>query len=486
MDSLGGYRLVRRLGVGVSSDVWLGSDGSETVAVKVFRKDAERNRIDAEIEALGRASSRHLVRLEDLAMGPHGIPCLILQRLTQWSLGRVLAVSRPSAGEAVTILAPLCLAVAELHRVGVAHGRVRGGSVLFDNAGAPVLASFGDAQLFGPMPEEESSFSVPPAQLAHQPDVAKDVDDLAALSRCLVEPDGEIAQWIALAGPREPSTFARDLADRLFQLAAPEPVRFDCGATREPSPSVPLRIAGSAQSEPIAETSSTRNTVESHAAALFHIQDGFADRVFEWCGRALERSHVSDLMRRVKNALRPVRTPVWIMAGIVAAGVVAATALMPAGGHQEANRNPAPEPSTVPTISSPTAAFRADLTGDDPVAAAAALLEARAECFRVRSVLCLDSVDQRGAAAMESDAVQLRLLQDGGADSGAAPATAWLADTSGTAWRIAVVERLGDSALVSVSTDEPDLPGASLSLLLIKLEEGWRIRDIIPLSDSPA
>ena len=135
METVGGYRLVRKLGAGERAEIHLGHAGSREpptgdriAAIKIFRPSTDEMSVDREIEALARASSRHLLELKDLATGRDGRPCLILPRLGSGNLGRLLAVRDDlEAGEAVSILVPLVEAVRELHRVGVAHGAVAPG-----------------------------------------------------------------------------------------------------------------------------------------------------------------------------------------------------------------------------------------------------------------------------------------------------------------------------------------------------------------------
>jgi hypothetical protein len=102
------------------------------------------------------------------------------------------------------------------------------------------------------------------------------------------------------------------------------------------------------------------------------------------------------------------------------------------------------------------------IAGDDPVAAALALLERRAGCFAELSVLCLEHVDQQGSSALTADRAAIQQLRDGDeADYATAEADA-----------ARLVERLGDSALVEVGPQT-----APASLLLMRSEAGWRIRD---------
>ncbi|RFA20770.1 hypothetical protein B7R25_08405 [Subtercola boreus] len=177
-----------------------------------------------------------------------------------------------------------------------------------------------------------------------------------------------------------------------------------------------------------------------------------------------------------------------------------------------------------PTVSSPGAAATvAAGVGTDPVAAGAALLAARAQCFRTRSIPCLAGVDQAGSAARTVDeAAVAALLRASGEQVSQAPDR-----LEGRV--LTLVQALGASALLraepaaaqaaspqppdaQTSASEPgepqpptgsqpfaalppDSPGPGTetgstageehagerepaSLLLVKGEAGWRIREI--------
>ena len=110
----------------------------------------------------------------------------------------------------------------------------------------------------------------------------------------------------------------------------------------------------------------------------------------------------------------------------------------------------------------------AAIGGDDPVAAAGALIQLRRGCFEDRSIVCLDGVDQSGSVAWQSDVDSIRDLQNGGELGDPGP------DTVG-----ALVERLGGSALVSLGPVQSGT-NATASVLIVKTEAGWRIRSVLP------
>jgi serine/threonine protein kinase len=148
-ELLAGYRLVRRLGSGARSQVYLGRGRDRTVALKVFASDVSRESVGAELDALGRHESPHLVRLLDIASDAEGTPILVLERLTQGSVATLLAERDDlECGEAVTILAPLAALVGELAAAGVAHGRLSTGSVHLGAEGQPVVLGLGHCELF--------------------------------------------------------------------------------------------------------------------------------------------------------------------------------------------------------------------------------------------------------------------------------------------------------------------------------------------------
>lgn len=489
MDSIGGYRLVRLLGSGSRADVWLGhggttDSGTETVAVKVYRAGAAQTDIDTEIEALARSSHRHLLRLEDLATAPDGLPSLILQRLSPMSLGHLLSAGPLPPGEAVTVLAPLALAVAALHRVGVTHGGIRPSAVLFDNEGAPVLARFSSAGVVADLPLTDTP-GLHPAQLAAASGVAADLAQLAGLCRAVLGGAAELlGEWASYSASLDPQAWTQELADRLFRLAEPAPVRLDRRRPPERSSLVPLRVGGEGPRQPEllapesdGEVASPARSGPWHDAfALLHLPDALLAPAGRWKA-VLEAGPVATLRPALRRALRSVRRPVWVIAGVVALAVVAAVAMLP-GGASEAEQAGVPagsaaaEPTQGPTPPvSGAATVHPAILGDDPAAAAVALLAARAECMRAASILCLDGVDQPGSAAIEADAYRIRMAQEGGVEN-PEPALTGIEPT--------VVDRLGDSALLSL--DRAGTPVASL--LLIRAEPGWRIRDLVFADES--
>ncbi|MCY7326478.1 MAG: protein kinase [Microbacteriaceae bacterium] len=501
-----------------------GTEQGATAAIKLYRSGTDRSGIDAEIGALARASSPHLVRLADLATAQDGLPVLVLGLLRSQSLAHLLASrGRIESGEAVTILAPIAAAVAELHRVGVAHGGVTAGSVLFDELGTPALASFGRARIIGEEPAGTSASSLSPAELAASAPALRDLADLAALASAVLESTPESAgrtlalSFLRSADPsRAPEQFAADIASVLFDSAPATPVLLGVAPRRlssQPgalrpragsrprapssphgpsSPHVPLRgLAGPAaaiRSDPAAAT--TPAPPASLVRGRRRARPPWLDAIHlpEW----LEQVIASTVPSRTAGAgaarmLASVRRPVWVAAATVAVLLTAALLLVPNGDASSGLPGAGADPLTLsggaapgvpdsPPTGGPAEPVpeRSAIAGDDPVAASLALLELRDGCLAALSVLCLDDVDQTGSAAWEADGYLIRQGQEGGGAPArpSPPAGMWEGRSAN------LVERIGDSALVTVAPPGQTAGEVPVSVLLIKGVEGWRIRDL--------
>ncbi len=553
METIGGYRLVRKLGDGERSEVFLGhsvrsegASGPRSAAIKVFRSSVSRSDIDVEIEALARASSPHLLRLEDLATHADGRPVLVLGRLGSVSLAHLLNYRAEfTPGEAVTIVAPIALAVQELHRVGVAHSRVRLSSVRFDDTGAPVVVGFGHVTLIGAMPEREAVSSVTPAVLAESLAAMGDLVDLALLARTIVSATAPCASraraldWLDSSEPsKSPAHFARDLSDELFDFASAEPIRLPCPIRRSTAaeevsgvrvtgvqangvqlsgvqvnrgqlsggqlggaPSSRLQPdgaevhdEGAREAPPFPGTSrrELRRAVSSSSRpdwiAVLHMPPWLDD-----VRARLDLSRARSGVTAIARVLAPVRRPVWIAAGTAAVLLASALAIVPPG--RDAEKIGAPSAAGAgsilesgardPRSGEPGTGEASAILGDDPVAAGTALLAIRADCLIQRSVLCLDRVDQPGSAAWEADSYLVRQLQE---STPQAPPTE---SVSGGEYArmayamaldeaaISLVDRMGNSAILTVAMPGTRPDAAPASLLLVKGEAGWRLRDLM-------
>lgn len=426
---MGRFRLVRLLGSGARSRVFLGHDGATTAAIKVFRPGATPESIDDEIAALSSASHAHVVRVREVGTAATGLPFLVLERLESSSIATLLA-SRPAvaAGEAVTMLAPVIAAVGALHSSGVAHGSIAPARVLFRASGAPVLTGLGRATLF-----------VPPSSAAMLSSSRPVLEDRLALSRLVqsvvlrCENDGGLGVWLS-ACERDgfPDGFTESLLSRVFSLGQPTPVRVVVPV--EP----PTAVVVVASPEP---------------------------RSMGFLSALRSRLPAEHSVESVLSAVRTVRRPIWVAAGIGVSSLVAVLLLVPPSTGEASSSTPGAPGS--PRQDSEEERPESAVMKDDPGVAFAELLAERSRCIRDLSILCLESVAQSGSAALNDDAALIRSIER-------AETTGIVADVEAAS--IVLVERHGDAALVSYELGEKREPA---SALLVKGEAGWRIRDYL-------
>ncbi|CAN5160316.1 hypothetical protein BH09ACT5_BH09ACT5_09050 [soil metagenome] len=439
MHTLGGYRILRTLGVGSRAEVLLAhpldsARESASVAIKVYGESVSDESIVAEIEALTRAAGEHVVRVLDLESAG-GSPALVLERCAAGSLARLLG-DRPrlDAGEAVTILAPVATTLGRMHSAGVAHGSIGPGAVLFDAAGTPQLVGYGRAVLFEPL--------LPLASLESEQAALADVLAFASLAAGILEGAGATALAHRARTEAAPGVWLNSFADALFDLAEPLPV--DVQRRRAPeAPLLPARVI-TAWSPAVLE--------EPASSGHESVWRGWA-RPAAW----------QEWLRGLRTSLRTVRRPVWaIAAASVAALVVAVLAVPPSGSSTVAAPSSAP---SAPPLAAAAQEGDGPVAGDDPVAAVIVLLRVRATCIRELSVECFGDVDQRDSSALRSDREAVQEILAGG-EAGGLPVV--------EPEEVVLTQRLGDSALVSLGPNsEP------ASVLLVKGEAGWRIRDYV-------
>lgn len=447
-NSLGGFRLLRKLGVGSRADVFLGATETGAVVLKVFRAGVAAQSIGTELDALGRLGSTHLVRLLDVTSGDDDRPILVLDRVRRGSVA-ALVRDRDSleCGEVVTILAPLADTLPGLHRLGIGHARICAQNVHLGSSGEPVLLGFGHCELFG---RDESV-----AAIDAEPAAAADRDALASLAVALLSRIRgaatdrrviELIEWIDSA-PRE-FEFPERLESRLFDLADPLPIDF--GRTQPESSVVPARLGLEARVLPA--PAPARSPEEA-------AQVEPARNVLVWLDAALRDNPIDAVKSRVLAALKGVRKRFWIAATAVVLVFVVAVALLPQNS---------PSPTAMPTASPTPSAPLSTSTPlpHDPVLALPVLLSERNRCIRDLSVLCLDGVDDQSSGAYADDAALIQQLQEGAETPKSA---------SITAPAPSLTEQLGDSVILSLGLGR-SATGGPASVLMIENQNGWRIR----------
>jgi hypothetical protein len=519
VETVGGFRLVRKLGEGLRAEVWLGHAGrsdDRTAAIKVYRPDTRIESIDCEIDALTRVSSPHLLQLDDVATAPDGLPCLILPRIVGPSLAKLM-VERQGLddGEFVTAIAPILGAVSALHHAGIAHGALGPPAVLLDERGAPILARFGAAAVvqMSPPPAVAGVFpfthSVPGAsapnltavERAADPHLAADVERTALLVGALLgrlRPSAAVTalgEWLDRAGHDE--TFVDRLTERIYDLADPAPIELRSFGSRGITVGDPRAVgrAGANAVTPVSEREEVNGRVT--AGGIQSLRRLFARWLDSSVGRSLDTSPTASVRGALRRSISSVRRPVWIagVAGLVA--VIAAIAIvsaagsspsdsrLPAGGAPYASGRPTTR-ATAGAAGSRAPALRRAMGQDDPVVAARALLTARTACIAARSTGCLAQIEQADSAAFDADRDFLRERQSG----------ATVVDRRFDPIAAALVERLGDSAIIalgpatssgaaqSAAVQSADAQSAAVqsaavqSVLVVKVDGSWLLRDL--------
>jgi hypothetical protein len=472
MPDVAGLRVLRVLSRGARADSLLAfdpeagpeGDGDESargpgvavgeaVVIKRFHPATPSGDVARELEALARADGDHVVMLRDVG-SESGCACLVFERLPGGDLTTLLRMRGSlDPGEVVTVLAPIAGALARMHAAGVAHGAVTASAILFTADGSPTLTGFGAAVLFPP--------GSPEVVLESVAGVATDREGLRALAGAMlgrVSAPGaaELMDAVARAAPDE---LFELVGTRLFEFATPIPVRFESDDRAGGTRAVPVAVTASVPSAESPAQSPARSTAGR----------GVLGRL-----ESLARLGETDVVARLREEL----TRRWhslspryrrlLIAAVAGIGVlVIALAAVPTPAPPDAAPAATPSTGSAPIPVGSDAGPDPELTSDDPAAAARVLLARRGACLRSASLLCLDGVVQAGSSAEAADRAAVSVIQGGGEAPPPIDAPA-----------IELVERLGDSALVSLG-GPPSGETAPASLLLIKGEAGWRIRDYV-------
>ena len=444
------------------------------VVLKVFRPGTEELSVEREVRALTTVTPGRLTTLVDVGTLPDGRTCLVLEQLTGGALtGLLTGRRRIHPGEAVTILAPVAAALAELQAIGLTHPAVNLSNILFDSTGRPVLTGLGELQaLPGPGRGRPEALEAAHGRLAQ---VVRAVLDQVVPALPAPTAFRDLDRWCSVPSARSSARALDELEHHLFAWAEAVPVRLGqtSGSGRAPqSPDDWLRrplpddTAGQVASEPVRVAAG-----KSRAGRMLgRLVSGTRATV-----RRL-RSGTLTALRGDHHRFRIGPRLLAALVAVVSAGL-ALSALGPSGTADSNGARPAvttepAEASGLPTLD-PVESTAADtpgalLLGDDPVRAVPALLRIRDHCLGEVSVLCLDRAHQPQSAAMAADSQTLHRIQQGAGEPDREDLSSWVA---------VLVERTGDVALVSLQS--PDAERQPASVLVVKGEAGWRIREIL-------
>ncbi|MHA7986625.1 protein kinase domain-containing protein [Rathayibacter sp. CAU 1779] len=471
---VGGYRLLRILGSGPRSVCYLATGDEGQVVVKMRRSSDELAREDAredghEVECLSALEDQHIVRILDVAVCAEHPPCVVLERLdgpslASWRREKDLV----DVAEAVTIGVSVVRAVVAVHRSGWTHGAVTAANVLFDAGGCPVLIGFGGAlpATSARMSADWSATATLIQSVVAGAEGATDeaIRSVRAALRALETGDHDAATAIAdvesalfALGPAGPvSTAAARRGEVLDPRAAPAIARERDGApptnseTRDPD----VWRRGSR----LLVSAMERGIGTVVAAPLRRLLHGRKKAVVVAFGTAVALTVVALLTIPGPPAGRA-QTPESTTATTRSDGAL----VTPSSSARASARS-----GSDPDRSSSSPGTRATLppepsSDDNPVRAAALLLQHRSACFARADSGCLTDVDQADSALLASD---MALLTRGGVP----------ADTP-TEAQLSLTESMGDTSVIAVA---PDTAGTTkpASVLVIKTEAGWRLRAV--------
>lgn len=200
-----GHRLDSVIGSGATSVVWSGTDAAgRPVAIKIPRDRPDPVAIEqAQVErhVLMAVRHEHLVALRDVVTLDDGRPALVFDLVTGgllWAMVDQRGHLRP--GETVTVLTPLCEAVAALHAAGATHGDISARNVMVTADGRPMLLDLGAARVAGSAAGAvfgTKGFVAPEVRRGESPSPRSDVFSLGALA------------WFCATGNGAPDTDLR-------------------------------------------------------------------------------------------------------------------------------------------------------------------------------------------------------------------------------------------------------------------------------------
>ena len=528
-----GYRFVRRIARGERADVYLATaepadpppavvapafappavggaaqldatfapPAPPLVVVRVYPAEASSEAIALEIEAMSTDADGTLPALYDVASLDDGRCCLAVERIGGIAVSRLLTERTLSAGEAVTILAPIAVAVSALAERGFVHLRLASSDLILDDAGRPRLIGLGALQR---LPGQERSAERTALIRSGHVALAELVEDVAAA----VHPVGALDAVVDLIrGRLDTRPFERceaELERRLFAAAAPQPIAgID---VRVRNTRLPARIGS-----PVATTTGEAPQDDGSSASspserrrgmrgllgLSQLPEDLGARV----ATTLDAVPGAGARARVVAAMRARRRALTVGGLIGGGALVLMLTLVPPATATDAPETAQGDSSQTTDAASSSGANGADpavnaaatgsdggagddqetvtevapgpdeadvagAAGDDPVAATRWLLERRAECFETLDLGCLDEVLQPASALEAQDRSAMLAARDGAAG----PDVGFDLET------LHVSSEMGDAVLAAVTRAGPEREPASL--LVVRGEAGWRLREI--------
>lgn len=339
--------------------------------------------------------NEHLVRQHAAMASAEGALALILDQMTGCSLAQLVAGRvHLTPGEAVTTVAPLFGALADLHAAGAVHGDLTPSTILFSEDGRPLIGDLGVARLLGRSPvgpaDPAVGFMAPEIVNGAAPSPASDVYSLAALG------------WFCLSGAppgpaltRPPlSTLSPGLPPRLVEVLT-TCLSADPGA-RLGARAAAIEVFESAAAESVALASLSDPATE------------ITRRIRATASPALVPAQTSTRGRLRRPLLMACLA--LLAAGTVGGGATWTLSQSPTAVAPGARRSSATTPARLTDVMTEP--------GSPRIAAAGvlqALVDARALAYAARNAVLLDLVYVPGATKAGVDRSNIETALDNGA-----------------------------------------------------------------------
>lgn len=501
-DRLAGYRLVRRIASGDRADVYLaavadpgaattatvaGPEHRGLVALRVYEHDADPSAITVEVEAMALVAA--LPALLDLATLDDRRTCVVVERLSGPTLAGLANGPGLSAGQAVTILAPLAVAVRELERHGFAHVRLALSDVMLDDTGRARVIGTGALRRLEGVEDPAGRTALVREMLTAFTRLVREVGTFTHPAGVL-DPVGQLLDEVLETRPFRVRT--DEIERMLFAIAEPAPLAAGPVASvhgeaarrhRAPDRATPLGALegergtdGNAPGSHLATPPTGRWGPSALAASIGSFDSLIGETVLEGSESdgASKAGASLQLIRSKIGAACAARRPVLIVGGLMGAGalVLALTMLPPGGGPRATRDDGAGSPTTAAAMAAPDDTAETVESPPVPLAtdaatAAAELLGRRERCFDTLEPACLDALVQAGSALDQADRALMAAAQ---ADRPGEPRPGYAFDGA------RIVGEMGGAALVEVPYTVPEREPASI--LVMRSEAGWRLREI--------
>ena len=490
LREVGGYRVVRTLASDRHGTRLLVHAGGHAWVARVFAYDCSDAVIDHEmaVSDVVRSSSgplaEHVVAIHDLCTTNDGRIAFIEPYLAGPRLDTLLRTRHDALtlGEAVTILAPLASAVDQGHHVGLTGLLAEAADVRLTASGAPIVTRRSGVRLGPALPDRFRD---------REPGYAADRDAFERVGAAVAATMGGDEQAALLSTLR---LRAAPLHFALFDLAQPQPVRHE--AKPDTSTGRPERSqlaqntvvrAARAVGEDYGRASEARPLpLQGALAALsasltsLGLPDGVVSAVDD-TGSTIARqlSRCDGWVRQLFSADSSAVRPRFFVAGAIgaAAFIAAIVAGTLSSSSEPMHADHSPEVVETPPLAMEDMRIEPGLAETElhpspevwrPLVEE--LLQRWSDCSLAlgggdtdpESFDCGASVVHAGSAAavlLTADDPRHELVRD------------WL----GVEGDVVVVERMGAAVLLDLMTDTT----TTASLLVVRSEAGWRIRDVI-------